>query len=173
MPENLILTILTPKEKRFTDIPVKQIIVPAERGFLGIHPGHAPLIALLKKGTIEFVYADENDETIKIEIRRGLVEVLNNRVLILAVDEDLYKKLNFNDFDSPNDELSGDNLEEKLKKNLNENKNDYVEIETAVNALEDTDEDSVEMTDAIETLGRREKVIQNTRLNAKKKRKGH
>ncbi len=54
---------------------------PGKSGGLGILENHAPLITTLKKGTVE-VQTASGRET--FEVNGGVLEVLNNKVIILA-----------------------------------------------------------------------------------------
>jgi F-type H+-transporting ATPase subunit epsilon len=49
----LKLVVVTP-EKKVVDTDTDQVEVPGELGYLGILPGHAPLISLLKTGVLKY-----------------------------------------------------------------------------------------------------------------------
>ena len=68
-------------EKQIFSGDVDSIIVPAMTGYMGILPGHAPLLAELGTGEIMFT---DGDETEDVFCSWGFVEVLPNRVVILA-----------------------------------------------------------------------------------------
>ena len=74
------LEIYTPEKKLF-DGEVKSAIFPGTDGSFQILNDHAPLISSLKKGIV--VYADKKSEY-EVEITGGVVEVLNNKVTVLA-----------------------------------------------------------------------------------------
>ncbi len=57
------------------------VVLPGKDGSLGILENHAPLISILKKGTIRLGSA-EGEKT--FEVNGGVVEVNNNKVIILA-----------------------------------------------------------------------------------------
>jgi len=78
------VTILTPQQTIFTN-RVQSLVVPAYDGYLGIMTGHAPLICLLKKGRIT---ARADDQTFQFSTSGGLMEVLANKVSILADSAD-------------------------------------------------------------------------------------
>jgi F-type H+-transporting ATPase subunit epsilon len=63
---------------------VNAIIVPGSEGKLGILPGHAPLMALLRPGELEL---KENNGEVNIKIFGGFLEVRPDRVIILADTE--------------------------------------------------------------------------------------
>jgi F-type H+-transporting ATPase subunit epsilon len=77
----MLLEIITPDKKLFED-EVRSIILPGIDGSLGILDKHAPLISALKKGSIQVV--DKASATHQFDIKGGVVEVLNNRVIVLA-----------------------------------------------------------------------------------------
>ena len=47
------LHIFTPEQTLLKEKPVKEILVPSVKGYLGILPGHAPLISLLSAGVFK------------------------------------------------------------------------------------------------------------------------
>jgi len=61
---------------------VTSITLPGIDGDLGILNNHAPLITTLKKGTISIIKAGGENES--FETNGGIVEVLNNKVIVLA-----------------------------------------------------------------------------------------
>jgi F-type H+-transporting ATPase subunit epsilon len=75
------LEIITPDKKLFED-DVKSVILPGIDGSFGILDNHAPLISALKKGEVKAT--DNNSTHHKFEINGGVVEVLNNKVIVLA-----------------------------------------------------------------------------------------
>ena len=76
------LDIVTPAKALERDQPVVSVIVPAAEGYLGILPGHAPLIAELVPGEIRVTRATGAEETMATS--GGFVEVTPERVTILA-----------------------------------------------------------------------------------------
>lgn len=75
------LEIKKPDARLFED-EVISVQLPGIDGSFGILDHHAPLISALKKGTIRVV--DMNKAVQTYEINGGVVEVLNNNVIILA-----------------------------------------------------------------------------------------
>lgn len=75
------IEILTPDETIFSGT-AKSITLPALDGSLGVLDNHAPMITSLKRGTIN-VKDDSNKEQ-HFDVTGGTVEVLNNRVIVLA-----------------------------------------------------------------------------------------
>ena len=59
----------------------EEIQIPGKNGYLGILPGHAPLITELSVGEINY---RENGTEQKLAVAWGFAEVLPNKVTILA-----------------------------------------------------------------------------------------
>ena len=60
---------------------VEFVVVPGEEGELGILANHAPLIAALQAGVIQYT---EDGKVYKVAVSGGFMEVANNKVTILA-----------------------------------------------------------------------------------------
>jgi F-type H+-transporting ATPase subunit epsilon len=77
----LTLEIVTAERLVFSDDTVDMVVAPSVDGEVGILPHHAPLLTLLQIGELRVKKgADEQS----IVIAGGFLEVLNNRVTILA-----------------------------------------------------------------------------------------
>jgi len=74
------LIILTP-EKNIFDGEVDLVQLPGSDGSFEILNNHAPMIASLQKGKIK---VGNNNDLQYFEINGGVVEVLNNKILVLA-----------------------------------------------------------------------------------------
>jgi len=74
------LEIVTP-EKKVVDTAAEEVQIPGKNGYLGIMPGHAPLITELAVGEITY---RENSTEQKLAVAWGFAEVLPNKVTILA-----------------------------------------------------------------------------------------
>lgn len=74
------LEIITPEKNIFTG-EVDLVQLPGLDGLFEILNNHAPMIAALGKGRVKI---RNNNEYSFIEINGGIVEVLNNRILVLA-----------------------------------------------------------------------------------------
>ena len=77
----MFLEIITPDKKVYSG-EVDSIKLPGAEGSFGILNNHAPIIASLKKGTIRVTDAKKHVEN--FEINGGVVEVQNNKVIVLA-----------------------------------------------------------------------------------------
>ena len=75
------LEILTPEKKVFEG-EVSIATFPGSDGSFQVMDNHAPLISLLKEGVVE--YRSSKDAPQKIAITGGVVEVLKNKVVLLA-----------------------------------------------------------------------------------------
>ena len=74
------LEILTPEKKVF-DGEVSIVTFPGAEGSFQVLDHHAPMISLLKEGQVEY-RGNEGSQTVKIS--GGVVEVLKNKVIVLA-----------------------------------------------------------------------------------------
>ena len=72
--------ILSPEASLFTG-EADYVSLPGSDGSLGILNNHAPLITALKAGVVKLKTAEGEK---KFDVKGGTVEVLNNRVVILA-----------------------------------------------------------------------------------------
>lgn len=75
------LEIITPDKKVYSG-EVDSVKLPGAEGSFGILNNHAPIIASLKKGTIKVTDSKKHVEN--FEINGGVVEVQNNKVIVLA-----------------------------------------------------------------------------------------
>jgi len=81
LPEKIHLEIVTPERQLFSG-DVNSVTVPATpKGYLGILPGHAPLLTDLGIGVISYRIGDKTEE---LFCCWGLVEVLPERVIVLT-----------------------------------------------------------------------------------------
>lgn len=76
----MFLEIVTPAKKVFEG-EVSIVTFPGIDGMFQVLNNHAPLVSTLKAG--ELIYKDNKDES-TIEITGGVVEVLHNKVIVLA-----------------------------------------------------------------------------------------
>jgi len=82
LPESIELVVVTP-EKQVLRQSAKEVQLPGADGYLGILPGHAPLITELGIG--ELSYHDmSGKESEHLAIISGFAEVLGDRVTVLA-----------------------------------------------------------------------------------------
>jgi F-type H+-transporting ATPase subunit epsilon len=75
------LEIITPDKKLFEGT-VKSAVFPGSEGSFGVLDNHAPMIATLRNGKVELV--EENNNKLEFVIKGGVVEILKNKVIVLA-----------------------------------------------------------------------------------------
>jgi F-type H+-transporting ATPase subunit epsilon len=75
------LEIITPEKTLFTG-EVNLVQLPGIDGSFEILNNHAPLISALKEGKIKIQHTDKKEEF--FDVKGGVIEVLKNKVLILA-----------------------------------------------------------------------------------------
>ncbi len=85
LPEKIHIEIVTPDKQLFSGA-VDSVTVPSTTGYLGILPGHAPLLAELGIGEISYSLGDRAGY---LFCSWGFVEVLPDRVVLLAQTAEL------------------------------------------------------------------------------------
>jgi F-type H+-transporting ATPase subunit epsilon len=90
MEETIKLEIVTPEHRLVSD-EVTEVTVPGRGGYLGILPGHAPLISELAVGEIAYRLLDGTARY--LSCAWGFVEVLPDKVTILAEIAELAEEI--------------------------------------------------------------------------------
>lgn len=80
LPESIDLEIVTP-ERHVLHETVQSVEIPGKEGYMGILPGHAPLLTELGIGAM--IYR-KGKEVQYLAVIRGYAEVLPGRVIVLA-----------------------------------------------------------------------------------------
>jgi F-type H+-transporting ATPase subunit epsilon len=80
LPEHIHLEIVTPEKQVFSGV-VDSVTIPSTTGYLGILPGHAPLLAELGVGEVSYKIGDKTEY---LFCSWGFAEVLPERVSLLA-----------------------------------------------------------------------------------------
>src|SRR5213595_1356112 len=80
MPDTFQLEIVTPEKMVVRDV-AEEAQIPGKNGYLGILPGHAPLITELAVGEITY---RSGASTHHLSVAWGFAEVLQDKVTILA-----------------------------------------------------------------------------------------
>jgi F-type H+-transporting ATPase subunit epsilon len=106
MADTLELEIVTPERLVVKD-HAEQVQIPGRNGYLGILPGHAPLITELAVG--EIVYTNAGVST-RLAVAWGFAEVLGDKVTILAETAELAA-----DIDVARAEAARDRAQEHIK----------------------------------------------------------
>lgn len=81
LPDKLQIEIVTPERLLVSD-EATEVQVPAISGYIGILPGHAPLITELRSG--EFSYRKLDGKVERLAMHWGFAEVLPDKVTVLA-----------------------------------------------------------------------------------------
>jgi len=85
LPEAIELVIVTPTRQLLRS-RVVEVTLPGANGYLGILPGHAPLMTELGIGELTYRHAAPGEP---ISVIRGFAEVLPDRVTVLAETAEL------------------------------------------------------------------------------------
>ena len=75
------LEILTPDKKVFSG-EVNSVNLPGSAGPFEVLTNHAPIISTLEKGNVRIKVSGNKEENLVID--GGVVEVLNNNIIVLA-----------------------------------------------------------------------------------------
>jgi F-type H+-transporting ATPase subunit epsilon len=79
-PDALTLEVVTP-DRALVHETVTEVQVPGAAGYLGILPGHTPLLSELGTGAMSY---RQGSQTHRIAVSGGFLEVLPDRVIVLA-----------------------------------------------------------------------------------------
>ena len=80
LPTSITLSLVTP-DRAVVRESVDEIRIPGSEGYLGILPGHTPLLTSLQVGELWF---RKGNETSYVSVAFGFAEILPNRVTVLA-----------------------------------------------------------------------------------------
>jgi len=80
LPTRIDLELVTP-ERPVVRGAVISVSLPGKEGYLGILPGHAPLLSELKAGELSYT---QDDATHYVAVSGGFAEVLPDRVIVLV-----------------------------------------------------------------------------------------
>lgn len=81
MADTFQLQIATP-ERLFVDEQVTEAELPGKEGYLGVLPGHAPLLSALSAGVLSYSGGSGARQVLVVD--GGFVEVFDNHVRVLA-----------------------------------------------------------------------------------------
>jgi F-type H+-transporting ATPase subunit epsilon len=90
LPESLTLEVVTP-ERRVIRASTVEVQLPGLDGYLGILPGHAPLLATMGDGELSY---REGSTTHYAVVLGGYTEVLAERVIVLAEAAERAEEIN-------------------------------------------------------------------------------
>jgi|SRR5438128_7802267 len=80
LPTSFFLTIVT-RERKIVETDAVEAVLPAYDGEIGVLPGHAPLLALLKVGIMRY---RTNGTSQSLVLSWGFAEILQDRVIVMA-----------------------------------------------------------------------------------------
>ena len=80
LPEKIQLNVVTPQRGVVSET-VDEVILPGSEGYLGVRPGHTPLLTTLGIGVVSY---RKDRETRLLAVTWGFAEVLPDRVTLLA-----------------------------------------------------------------------------------------
>ena len=81
LPDSLTLEVVTPARSLIAEVGVGEVQLPGSDGYLGILPGHAPLLTELGMGELSY---RKGRDTYYAVVIHGFAEVLPDRVIVLA-----------------------------------------------------------------------------------------
>lgn len=81
MADTFQLEVATP-ERRLVDEQVREAELPGKDGYMGVLPGHAPLLSALGAGVLTYDGGSSGRQVLVID--GGFVEVFENHVRVLA-----------------------------------------------------------------------------------------
>lgn len=81
MADTIDLEVVTP-ERQLVKESVTEAQIPAKEGYIGVLPGHAPLLSLLGSGVL--TYTPQGGARKALAIHGGFVEVLPDHISVLA-----------------------------------------------------------------------------------------
>ena len=93
LPDAIQLVIVTP-ERQVLNESVSEVTMPGANGYLGVLPGHAPLITELGVG--ELTYKTKGGESGLLAVMSGFAEVLPDRVSVLAETAEFAEDIDLN-----------------------------------------------------------------------------
>ncbi|HMB66083.1 MAG TPA: ATP synthase F1 subunit epsilon, partial [Patescibacteria group bacterium] len=104
---------------------IYRITVPTKEGEITVLPKHLPLVSILIPGVLEFV--NENNEREVVSVSGGFVEVLRNKVVILADTAERAEEL-----DSEQVEEARKKAEQMVRETKREDAERFAEISTSL-----------------------------------------
>ena len=80
LPSEIKLSLVTPMALEFQG-PATSIVAPGTEGYLGVLPGHIPLVTSLKRGTLAVVSEGRRR---RFDIEAGYMEITPTSVIIIT-----------------------------------------------------------------------------------------
>lgn len=107
LPTQIQLEVVTP-DRQVVHEAVDAVTVPGKHGYLGILPGHSPLLSELAPGEIQYTSGGSKHY---LAVSWGFAEVLPNRVIVLTQTAELAGEI-----DRKRAEAALSRAEDKMKK---------------------------------------------------------
>ena len=107
LPTRIQLELVAP-DRAVARGPVLEVTLPGKDGYLGILPGHAPLLTELKPGELSYT---QDGVAHYVAVSWGFAEVLPDRVIVLAQTSERAQEI-----DVERAQRSRQRAEERLKK---------------------------------------------------------
>jgi F-type H+-transporting ATPase subunit epsilon len=89
LPEKIVLDVVTP-ERRLLTRDVEEVVLPGSEGYLGVRPGHTPLLTALGVGILSW---KGGNMVGAIAVSKGYAEILPDRVSVLAEIAELEEEI--------------------------------------------------------------------------------
>jgi F-type H+-transporting ATPase subunit epsilon len=136
LAEKITLEIVTPERQVVTE-GVDHVLLPGTAGYLGVLPGHAPLLTSLAVGQIAY---SVGKETRYLAVSGGFAEVLPDSVHVLATTCEPAEEI-----DLDRARLAKERAEEELREQLSdaEFKQAEVALKRAINRISTHDRAAV------------------------------
>ena len=80
LPKKIVLSVVTPERNVLLE-EVDEVLLPGSMGYLGVLPGHTPLLTSLKIGEIKY---RQGDKVRFLAVSWGFAEILPDKVTLLA-----------------------------------------------------------------------------------------
>jgi F-type H+-transporting ATPase subunit epsilon len=88
-PTKLTFEVVTPGRKVLS-VEVDEVVLPSVDGYMGVQPGHAPLLAMLEVGEMSYRIGSERKD---MTVTGGFAEVQRDSVAVLARASELAEEI--------------------------------------------------------------------------------
>ncbi len=80
LPPSLQLRVITPR-KLMVDREVRAVFIPSLEGYIGVLPGHRPLLVAIGQGTIKYRWNQKEEQ---FSVEGGFAEILPEKVIVFT-----------------------------------------------------------------------------------------
>jgi F-type H+-transporting ATPase subunit epsilon len=123
LPLHIQLAVVTP-DRQVVDESVEGVSIPGKGGYLGILPGHAPLLSELTIGELDYQRQGSHH---RLAVCWGFAEVLPDRVIVLAHTAERAEEI---------DVTRAERAKQRAEERLNKPSDPDIDFERARTALE-------------------------------------